>query len=277
MEYYDFSEELRSYLCKKADDEVGLFMQCSLSLKYENELKEYKIDSENFPVRVKDFADELSLKFSTGLSVSEKNKIFAILNYPYLNELEPLVREHIKEKIKKDITYHDFASKLNSGVKRRLTRSLNKLLEKKGRKVAWIKLQSNIDSESHRYNEEAGILIEQEKYDEALLIIVEAENQNLADENTRALKEKVIKELSDDEEQSFKKRTKEGKSINYPESGSTLGRDETIGSVIEILDKTPLLQFMAYRELGKVFLSMKSVKANPIIAAYIKESLLNQV
>jgi serine/threonine protein kinase len=251
LEYYNFSEELKNYLCKKAAEEVGLNMECSLSLKYEEELKEYKIDFDSFPVRVKDSADELSLKFSTRLSVSEKNKIFAILNYPYLEELELLVQGHIKETIKKYITYHDFAAELNSSVKQKITRSLNQLLEKKGRVVAWIKLQSNIVSESHGYNEESRILIEKERYDEALLIIVEAENQRLADDNTRALKKKVIKSLSDDEEQSFKRRTKEGKSINYPESGSILGRDEKIKSGIKIMDKTPIIIVYGITGIGK--------------------------
>jgi hypothetical protein len=105
--------------------------------------------------------------------------------------------------------------------------------------------------EKLRYNIDIKKFVELGNYYQALLTIQKAESNKIADNNTRALKEKVIKSLSDDEEQSFKRTTKEGKTINYPEAGSTLGRDETIDSVIEILDKTPIVTVYGIPGIGK--------------------------
>jgi hypothetical protein len=112
-----------------------------------------------------------------------------------------------------------------------------------------LQLSEQIKGDSHK--DETRFLIEKGRYWDAISIISEAEEQNLADENTRALKEVVIKNLSDDEAQSFIKTTKQWKSINYPDSGCTLGRDETIGSVIEIMDKIPIITVYGIPGIGK--------------------------
>jgi serine/threonine protein kinase len=113
------------------------------------------------------------------------------------------------------------------------------------------------------YNDEASFLVRKKHYWDAISIISKAEDRNCADDNTRALKEKVIKNLSDDEEQSFRKPTKDGKSINYPDTGFTLGRDETIGTVIELSDKTPIITVYGIPGIGKSVFIHEIRKSEP--------------
>jgi serine/threonine protein kinase/FixJ family two-component response regulator len=113
------------------------------------------------------------------------------------------------------------------------------------------KVKRNENAKKFYNNDEISLLIEKKRYWDSISIISKTEELNLADDNTRTLKEKVIKSLSDDEEQSFKKPTKEGKSTNYPDSGCTLGRNETIGSTIEGLDKTPIITVYGIPGIGK--------------------------
>jgi hypothetical protein len=155
LEYYDYCEELKIYLTDHVEKKVGLNIQFDLPLKNEDELREYKIESENFPVHVKDHDDELNLSFKIGLDINEKYKIYAILNYIRLEELKKLFQEKIKKYMHEQVSLHHFVYDLNNDVKKVLTGVLNKVLEEKGREITWFKLESKINStprESQKFN-----------------------------------------------------------------------------------------------------------------------------
>jgi len=140
LEYFHYQEELKRYLVEEIKQIVGLDMEVILTLKNEEKLDTLMIKSDEFIVRVRDCDDELKLKFEATINVSEKNRIYAILNYPYLNELDSFIREKIKRFILENILLHDFVYGLHHSVKNRLISILNSELELKGRKIAWLRL-----------------------------------------------------------------------------------------------------------------------------------------
>jgi hypothetical protein len=146
MDYFKFKNDLKEHLGKKVLEDVGLTAEFNLKLKYEDELKEFAIHSDYFPVRVKDCDDELSLKFETGLGILEKNKIHAILNYTELDKLESALRRQIKEFVLEKVLLHDFVYNLNKEVRTRINPVLNKVIADKGREISWITFHTNRDS-----------------------------------------------------------------------------------------------------------------------------------
>jgi tRNA A37 threonylcarbamoyladenosine biosynthesis protein TsaE len=101
------------------------------------------------------------------------------------------------------------------------------------------------------YNDEVRFLIKQERYWDAIPIIEKAARRNCADNNTWALKEKVIKILSDDQEKAFKKQKNMDKIIIYPKPGNILGRGEGIESAAETLEKSPIITVYGIPGIGK--------------------------
>jgi hypothetical protein len=146
LDFYNYRVELMEYLCKKASQDAGISIEFSISLKYEEDLKEVEICSDNFPVRVKGYDDEINLAFKIGLAINEKNKIYAILNYTKLDSLEKFLQSKLKGYILENTTLDQFVFDLNGTLKDDLKRFLNEVLKEKGREVAWFKLESEASS-----------------------------------------------------------------------------------------------------------------------------------
>jgi hypothetical protein len=142
LEYFKYREELKKHLVRTILEKVGLEAEIILALADEKELKTFTIKSRDFSLRVNDFDDEMSLRFETGLAVSNNNRIYAVLDYPHRGELETFIQDHIKKYVLENIPLHDFAYHLNHSVKQKIIVMLNHLLEKKGREVAWLRLES---------------------------------------------------------------------------------------------------------------------------------------
>lgn len=144
QEYFKQREELRKYIKNKAHEEVGLHLTVlRLSLWLEDELKPLPISSEDFfPVRVRDYNDELSLRFKTELRIDEENKIKAILHYNQLPELKTLIEEQIQKFLLENCILHEFCYELNSSIRQKLVEVLHEILKSKGRKIAFLFLES---------------------------------------------------------------------------------------------------------------------------------------
>jgi len=146
LDFFNYSQGLKDALREKVYRCVGLNSDFLLTLKYEDDLKTSTINSNYFPVRVKDYDGELNLKFETGLAVNQKSKIYAILNYTRLPEIEGLLTECIKKSVLESISLHSFIYDLNGSVKQKLTGILNDALSDKGRQIAWINFETSISS-----------------------------------------------------------------------------------------------------------------------------------
>ena len=143
LDYYKYCGEFKQYIYDKITINVGLKIDFILFLKDEDKLKEYEIESDYFPVRLKGCEDELTLKFKTGLKINEKNKIFAIIKYNQLGKLEDLLQKVLKDYVLEEISLHDFVYNLNTTVKVKMEVAINKVLEKNGREVAWLSLETS--------------------------------------------------------------------------------------------------------------------------------------
>jgi hypothetical protein len=141
LEYFQYREELKKYLVKNIMKKTGLEIEMIIALAHEKDLETFTIKSGDFDLRVNDCDDEMKLKFEIGLAVSNENRVYAILEYPNRSELETFLKDHIKKYALENIPLHDFAYDLNYSVKQKLIVMLNHLLEKKGREVAWLRLE----------------------------------------------------------------------------------------------------------------------------------------
>ncbi|MCP4150790.1 MAG: hypothetical protein GY757_23795 [bacterium] len=143
LDYYKYRTKLETYLENKIINETGLENNFVLSLKNEDLLKIYKIESDFFKVRVKDCDDELNLKFKTALDIAPQYRIHAVLNYARWAELENLVREFIGEFILREAKLHDYVYLLDTTLRERIIEALNKELELKGRRIAWLNMEAD--------------------------------------------------------------------------------------------------------------------------------------
>ncbi|MGD2086958.1 MAG: hypothetical protein PVH61_12315 [Candidatus Aminicenantes bacterium] len=145
LEYFQYREELKNHLVEKVREKVGLEIEIVLALEHEEELNTFIVKTGDFPVRVKDYDEEMNLKFEAGLKVSEENRIYAILNYSKLNELEAYMRNQIKKFTLENVSLHEFVYDLHNAYRKKLIGMLDQRLENRGREIAWIKLESKVD------------------------------------------------------------------------------------------------------------------------------------
>jgi hypothetical protein len=145
LEFFQYREELKNHLAEKVMEKIGLEIEADLTLEHDKDLDTFTVKSGDFPIRVKDYDKEMNLKFEAGLNVSEKNKIYALLNYSKLDELDAYMREHIKKFTLENVSLHEFVYDLHNDYRKKLIAELDKKLENQGREIAWIRLESKVD------------------------------------------------------------------------------------------------------------------------------------
>lgn len=143
LNYFEIRSELEEYLKEKSLEKIGLNLEVILSLDNEHKLGPYSIKSSFFAVRVRDFKDELNLRFATELHVNYDKKIYAILNYHRLQGLETTIKNQIQKFLLENVTLHEFCYELNTGLRDRLIEKLDKALLDKGRRVAFLSIESS--------------------------------------------------------------------------------------------------------------------------------------
>jgi hypothetical protein len=141
--YYSQEPELRKYLAKCADGEVGLTLQFKLMLEGERSLAPIELSSELFPVQVSDYPGEQNLKLTGRLQVEEEHKINAIVYSNRRHDLDRRIREHLREYFADKVSLQQFCDDLNKEAFRRgLEAFLNTWLKLEGRRIRIIALES---------------------------------------------------------------------------------------------------------------------------------------
>ena len=144
--FQGLKEKAQEYISQRANREIDLILELRLSLKgaYEK-IKPLPIHSEFFPVRLKDYGDELSLKIKEAmLQVNEDNKINIVTTDEQSSELLNFFKETIGVFLRENVTLHEFCYQLESGLRNRLIAHLNdEVLLKRGRKISSFHLESS--------------------------------------------------------------------------------------------------------------------------------------
>ncbi len=147
LNFFSYRERLKRTLTEKILKKVGLEAEFALTLKNESELKIHQLKTEYFPVRVKDYSNELKIKLDIGMGIHRENRIHAVLNSTKIPELEQILKETIYHFILEEVTLHQYLYALNTSVKSRLSRALDTELNKKGRRISWLNLETDETAE----------------------------------------------------------------------------------------------------------------------------------
>jgi hypothetical protein len=142
--FCSWKEKAEEHLNKRANQEINyLILELRLSLTDADKIKPLQINSEFFPVRVKDYGEELRLKIKEAmLQVNEDNKINIVANNNRSSELQ-LLQEQIGAFLRENVTLHEFCYQLESFLRDKLIVHLNdEVLLKNGRKISSLYLES---------------------------------------------------------------------------------------------------------------------------------------
>ena len=128
--------DLGSYAESEAK-KIGLTLRLRLSLELDesNQLKPFLVDSDHFPLLLKDFEEQVNFRFQANLVIVEKGKVNAILNYGKLPELKDILQEETKKYLHQEICLYDFCYKFDDIVRLKLISHLNEILKTHGREI----------------------------------------------------------------------------------------------------------------------------------------------
>ena len=128
--------DLGSYAESEAK-KIGLTLRLRLSLELDesNQLKPFLVDSDHFPLLLKDFEEQVNFRFQANLVIVEKGKVNAILNYGKLPELKDILQEETKQYLRQETCLYDFCYKFDDIVRLKLISHLDQILKNHGRKI----------------------------------------------------------------------------------------------------------------------------------------------
>ena len=143
--FQGLKEKAPEHISQRANREIDLSLELRLSLKDANKIKPLQIHSQFFPVRVKDYGEELSLKIAEAmLQVNEDNKIYIVATNEQESQLQQLLQQKIGVFLRENVTLHEFVYQLNGQLRDKLVTYLNdNVLLNRGRKISYIALDSS--------------------------------------------------------------------------------------------------------------------------------------
>jgi hypothetical protein len=134
-----YSEQLENLQVDAVEQarEIGLNLRLRLSLELDesNQLKPFSVNSNDFPVLLKDFEEEVNFRFRANLSIAENGKVNAILSYGQLKQLKDILQEAVQQYFRKEVSLYDFCYDFEGSVRRGLLADLDQLLAPHGRRV----------------------------------------------------------------------------------------------------------------------------------------------
>ncbi|MCK5524913.1 MAG: hypothetical protein KAI83_17440 [Thiomargarita sp.] len=143
--FHGLKKQAEDELNRRAKEEIGLMLEARLSLRDVDKIKPVQIHSQFFPVRVKDYSEELSLKIAEAmLQVNEDNKIYIVTTNEQDSQLLQLLQQKMGVFLRENVTLHEFVYQLNSQLRDKLVTYLNDhFLLYRGRKISYLALDSN--------------------------------------------------------------------------------------------------------------------------------------
>jgi hypothetical protein len=143
--FHGIKKQAEDKLKQRAKEDIGLMLEARLSLKHADKIKQLQIHSQFFPVRVKDYSEELSLKIAEAmLQVNEDKKIYIVATNEQESQLQQLLQEKIGVFLRENVILQEFVYQLNGQLRDKLVTYLNDhFLLKRGRKISYLALESS--------------------------------------------------------------------------------------------------------------------------------------
>ena len=140
--FYSHQGQLEANLARRADEEISLNLQVTISLEAEEEaLKTIEIAPTNISVRVRDFPEKQNVRLKAELGVDESRKIFAVLYRNHIVDFESLVKEQIADFFASNVSLHGFQTQLQTASFRQpLLDAIDAKLRAYGRKLDFLSL-----------------------------------------------------------------------------------------------------------------------------------------
>lgn len=129
-------EDLQVHAVNQAR-EIGLNLRLRLSLELDesNQLKLFSVNSNDFPVLLKNFEEEVNFRFQANLSIAENGRVNAILSYNELGNLKDTLQEAIQNYFRQHVSLYDFCYAFEESVRKGLLEHLDRVLVMHGRRI----------------------------------------------------------------------------------------------------------------------------------------------
>jgi hypothetical protein len=137
--YFKFDDFVRPQLISHLNQELishgrqieGFFPEFSNGF----DLKSLSVESDNFPVILSDFEEEIEFKFRANLSISKSEKVNAILRYEQLGELKNILQEEVRMYLRENASLYSFCYDFENSIRKGLVAHLDKVLAYHGRRL----------------------------------------------------------------------------------------------------------------------------------------------
>ncbi len=128
--------DLQIYAVNEAR-KIGLNLRLRLALELDesDKLTSFSVPWSNFPVLLNDFEEEVNFKFSANLSIADKGKVNAILNYNQLGRLQSILQKSIQSYLRENASLYNFCYKFEESIRKDLVSYLNQILISHGRRI----------------------------------------------------------------------------------------------------------------------------------------------
>jgi|GEM_PF-4367808 len=143
------TENLTTYLCQQARNEVGLNLETRISSNFQQvrpvsseELKPFSTGLLTLSVRITDYDQPLELELEAILEVDPANRSRAFSNRGREILLVKTIEETVKNYFLQNTNLHKFFTELQYSVRQELEDDLDRALADKGRKIAYLTLSS---------------------------------------------------------------------------------------------------------------------------------------
>lgn len=162
-------EKLKQLIIDKVKTEIFLTIDVQISLD-QSKLNPFFIESQHFPVLVKDCNEELDLELRAELIVDPKNKIKAISNYDKRSCLSDLVKEEIKHHLLSNVSLQEFYYELKTSVYQKLKRHLDSILAEQGLQIRFLSIDTNSSFPEEFFEIEHDVKYQLQDYSEEITI-----------------------------------------------------------------------------------------------------------
>jgi len=162
-------KDLRNSLIDKIEADISLTIDVQISLD-ESKLNPFLIESQHFPVLVKDCTEELDLELRAELIVDPKNKIKAISNYDKRSGLSDSVKEEIKHYLLSKVSLQEFYYELKTSVYQKLKIHLDSILAEQGLQLRSLSIDTNEIAPPKLSQIEESVICKLQEYSEPVVI-----------------------------------------------------------------------------------------------------------
>ncbi len=141
LDFYVVDQEICSSIAECARREAGLLLDVQLHPQNEPKLQSIPLKTGFFPIRTRDFDQEIEIKITTELEIDHANRMRALLRYRKSPSLEETVKDAVRQILAVEATLHTLCY-AQSQIREILLSGLNSRLWEEGRRITFLRLES---------------------------------------------------------------------------------------------------------------------------------------